>query len=145
MADDRVLINATNATFWEITKYKPGQRLDMNDPKDREMSKTWLDIYAQIRGRRARATQLARQALNETGASYILVVEQREGSFVHRTFPNRGNLDVQYSWLVDRPEYYTYVAMFDFTKNRGAPILDQFALSKRQQIQQLATSGWHGW
>jgi len=142
MADDRVLINATNATFWEITKYKPGQKLDMSDPKDRAMAKIWMDVYAQIRGRRERATQLAQQALNETVTPYILVIEQRDGSLTHREFERRSNLDVQYSWLLDQPEYYTYLAMFDFTQNRDAPILDQFALSKRQE---LATSGWYGW
>lgn len=140
MADDRVLINATNATFWEITKYKPGQKLDMSDPKDRAMAKIWMDVYAQIRGRRERATQLAQQVLNET--PYILVVEKRDGSLTHQEFPGRVNLDVQYSWLIDQPEYYTYVAMFDFTKDRDVLIQDQFALSKRQQ---LATSGWYGW
>lgn len=145
MADDRVLINATNVTFWEITKYKPGQKLDMSDPKDRAMAKVWMDVYGQIRGRRDRAAQLAQQVLNETGTPYILVIEQRDGSLVHQEFPRRGNLDVQFTWIVDQPEYYTYLAAFDFTKNRDAPLYDQFALSKRQQRQQLATSGWHGW
>lgn len=141
MADDRVLINATNATFWAITQYKPGQRLDMSDPKDREMAKVWMDVYGQIRSRRDRATSLARQAVSP----YILVIEKRDGTLTHQEFERRANLDVQYTWLVDQPEYYTYLAMFDFTKNRVAPIIDQFALSKRQQIQQMATSGWYGW
>ncbi len=136
---DRVLIDTTNETFWQITRYKPGQRLDMSDPQDRVMSKRWLDIYAQIRGHRDRATSLARRVLNETVTPYILVIEKRDGTLTHQKFERRGNLEVQYFWILDQPERYTYLALFDFTKNRDAPIMDQFALSKRQQ---MATSGW---
>jgi hypothetical protein len=140
---DRVLINATNEAFWQHTRHKPGQQLDMSDPRDRAMSKTWLSFYEQIRGRRDRATSVARRTLNETVTPYILVTERRrDGSLIPQTFSTRGNLDVQYSWVVDQPEDYTYVAMFDFTKNRDAPIFDQFAISKRQQI---AASGQYGW
>ena len=141
-AADGVLIHAANQTFWEITKYKPGQKLDMSDPQDRAMAKTWMDIYRQIQGHRERATSLAKRVLNETVTPYVLVIEQRDGSLTHRTFERRGNLDVQYTWLLDQPEYYTYAAMFDFTQNRDAPIRDQFAMLKRQQ---MATSGWYGW
>ena len=141
-AADGVLISATNETFWQLTQYKRGQKLDMSDPQDRAMSKTWLDIYAQIKGHRERATSLATRVLNETVTPYVLVIEQGNGSLTHRTFERRSNLDVQYNWLVDQPEYYTYLAMFDFTQNRDAPIRDQFAMSKRQQ--RLATSGWYG-
>lgn len=139
---DRVLVNATNAAFWQITGYKPGQQLDMSDRRDRAMSKTWLDLYEQIRARRSRATELAQRVLNETVTPYILVIEQHDGSLTHRTFERRGNLDVQYNWLLDQPELYTYLALFDFTQNRDAPVFDQFAISKRQQA---ATSGWYGW
>jgi hypothetical protein len=138
---DRVLVDATNHAFWQVTRHKPGQPLDMSNPRDRAMSKTWLNIYAQIRARRTRATDLARHVLNETITPYILVIEQHDGSLTHRTFERRSSLDVQYSWVVDQPKRYTYLAMFDFTKNRDAPILDQFAISKRQH---LATSGWYG-
>ena len=139
---DRVLINAANETFWQITRYKPGQQLDMTDPRDRAMSKTWLEIYGQILGHRTAATDLATRVFSEAAAPYVIVVEKRDGTLTHLKLESRGNLDVQYSWLVDQPEYYTYIAMFDFTSNRDAPILDQFALSKRQQT---AASGWHGW
>lgn len=148
MADDRVLIDATNATFWQITQYKPGKRLVMSDPKDRAMSKAWLDIYAQIKSRRDRATQLARQVLIETATPstvtpHILIVEQRDGSLTHQLFPSRGNLDVQYNWVIDQPELYTYLAAFDFTKDEKAPIYDQFAITKRRQ--QVPVSGWCRW
>ncbi len=139
---DGVLIHATNETFWQLTRYKPGRQLDMSDPRDRSMAKTWLELYDQIRGHRDRATDLATRALNETVTPYVLVIEHRDGSLVHQEFPRRANLDAQYAWLIDQPEYYTYAAMFDFTQRRDAPILDQFALSKRQQ---LATSGWQSW
>lgn len=137
-----VLINATNETFWKLTRHKPGQKLDMSDPRDRAMSKKWLEIYAQIQGHRDRATTLAQRALNETVTPHILVIERRDGTLTHQKFSRRSNLDVQYSWLLDQPDYYTYVAMFDFTVNRNAPISDQFALSKQQE---MATSGWYGW
>jgi len=138
---DRVLTNTTNATFWAITKYKPGQHLDMHDPKDREMSKIWLQIYEDIKRRRQRATDLAQRALNETVTPYVLVIERRDGSLVHQEFPHRYNLDTQYSWLLDQPDRYTYIAAFDFTKNRGAPLYDQFALMRRSQI----AGSWYGW
>jgi hypothetical protein len=139
---DRVLVNATNEAFWQLTGHKRGQQLDMSDPRDRAMSKTWLDLYAQIRGRRDRAVNLAKRILNETVTPYVLVIEQPDGSLTHRTFERRGNLDVQYAWLLDQPEYYTYLAMFDFTQSRNAPIRDQFRIVKRQE---MATSGWYGW
>ena len=139
VADD-VLTHATNETFWKLTRYKPGQKLDMSNSQDRAMSKTWLDIYAQIKGRRDRATNLAKRILNETVTPYILIIEQRNGSLTHQVFPRWTNLDVQYSWLLDQPDYYTYIAAFDFTKNRDAPLYDQFALMRRSQV---ASSGWY--
>lgn len=131
---DRALISATNETFWKITRYKPGQRLDMTDRRDRAMSKTWLDIYAQVKGHRDRATSLAQRTLNETVTPYILVVEQRDGSLRPQVFQGRGNLDVQYTWLLDQPQLYTYLAAFDFTQKRDAPLYDQFALTRRSQV-----------
>lgn len=139
---DPVLIDATNQAFWQLTSHKRGQKLDMSDPRDRALSKTWLDLYDQIRGRRSRATDLARRVVNETVTPYVLVIEQPDGKLVHQTFERRSNLDVQYNWVVDQPQYYAYLAMFDFSQKRDAPILDQFAISKRQQ---MAASGWHGW
>lgn len=131
MADDRILINATNETFWQITGYKPGKRLNMSIAADRQMAKTWLDIYAQIRGRRERATSTAQRTLNETVSPYVLVIEQHDGSLMPQAFAHRGNLDVQYAWVLDQPERYTYLAAFDFTQRRDAPIYDQFALNQR--------------
>lgn len=129
---DRSLVDATNRVFWEITKHKPGQRLDMSDSRDRAMSKRWMEIYAQVRGHRDRATQLARSVLKKTGSPYVLVVEQRDGKLVHQTFPSRNHLDVMYLWYQDQPEDYTYLATFDFTK---FDVLqeDEFALSRRKQ------------
>lgn len=122
---DRSLVDATNRVFWQITKHKPGQRLDMNDPRDRAMSKTWMDIHAQVRGHRDRAAQLARRVRSP----HVLVIENRDGSLVHQEFQDQNHLDVMYDWLLDQPEDYTYLAMFD----RGALQKDQFALSRRQR------------
>jgi hypothetical protein len=137
---DPVLTDTTNAAFWTITKYKPGRNLDMSDPKDREMSKTWIQIYEDVKRHKQRATNLAQRALNETVTPHILVVERRDGSLTYQVFPRRSNLDVQYSWILDQPDRYTYIAAFDFTKNREAPLYDQFALMRRSQI-----AGWYGW
>lgn len=139
---DAPLIRATNEAFWQLTKYKRGQKLDMSDPKDREMSKTWSDLYAQIKGHRDRATSLAKRTLNETVTPYVLVIEQRDGSLRPQPFERRSNLDVQYTWLLDQPDYYTYLAMFDFTQNRDAPIADEFSLSK---LSRVAASGYYEW
>jgi hypothetical protein len=73
---------------------------------------------------------------------YVLVIEERNGTLRPQTFQQRGNLDVQYTWLVDQPEYYTYVAMFDFTQRKDRPLDDQFALTKRAQS---PVSGWYGY
>jgi hypothetical protein len=135
---DNVLVHAANETFWRITRYKPGQKLDMSDQRDRAMSKTWLDIYAQVKGHRDRATSRAQRTLNETVTPYILVVERRDGTLNSQALPQRGNLDVQYNWVVDQPDDYTYIAAFDFTKKRDAPIFDQFSLMRRSQT----ISGW---
>lgn len=141
MAEDRVLIDATNETFWQITNYKRGQKLDMSNAQDRVMAKTWLDIFGQIRGHRDRATAVAQRTQNETATPYVLVVEHRDGSFNPQAFANRNNLDEQYSWVLGQPDSYTYVAAFDFKQRRDAPLYDQFALSVRRRA---ATSGWHG-
>jgi hypothetical protein len=44
-----VLDKEADARFWAQTGYKPGQRLDPNDPKDRAMVKTWLDVFAKVK------------------------------------------------------------------------------------------------
>ena len=43
-----ILYKETNARFWNRTRYKPGQKLDMSDPQDRSMSKTWMDILQEV-------------------------------------------------------------------------------------------------
>ncbi|HSX22524.1 MAG TPA: hypothetical protein VLE97_07110 [Gaiellaceae bacterium] len=142
MADDRVLIDATNEAFWQITGYKTGQRLDMSLPQDRSMAKSWLDIYRELRGHRDRATQAAQRTLNETVTPYVLVVERKSGILQPQAFPGRNQLEVQYAWVVDQPEDWAYVAAFDFTRRRDAPLYDQFALTVRRRE---ATSGWYAW
>lgn len=37
-----------NARFWAQTNYRPGQKLDMSDPKDRAMAPVWSDIYKKV-------------------------------------------------------------------------------------------------
>ena len=138
---DGVLVRATNEAFWQKTGYKRGQPLDMSIKRDRAMSKTWLDLYQHNKARRDRATSVAQRAVNELVNPYVLVTEERDGTLRPQTFPQRANLDVQYTWLVDQPEFYAYVAMFDFTQRKDRPLFDQFALTKREQT---PISGWYG-
>jgi len=44
-----VLTKETDARFWASTGYKPGTKLDPNDPHDRAMMKTWMDTYAKVK------------------------------------------------------------------------------------------------
>ena len=141
-AVDGVLVRATNEAFWQKTDYKRGQPLDMSIKRDRELSKTWLDLYQQNKARRDRATSVAQRMLNETVNPYVLVIEARDGTLQPQTFPQRTNLDVQYTWLVDQPEFYAYVAMFDFTQRKDRPLFEQFALTKREQT---PVSGWYSY
>jgi hypothetical protein len=39
----------TDARFWAQLHYKPGQKLDPNDPLDKAMIPAWLDIYKKVR------------------------------------------------------------------------------------------------
>ena len=41
-------VQETNRRFWEQTGYKPGQKLDMADPNDRAMSRTWMSIFRMV-------------------------------------------------------------------------------------------------
>lgn len=140
MPIDRVLIDATNEAFWQITDYKRGQRLNMSIPQDREMAQVWLDIYRQIITHRDRAAEAARQIANERGLPYVVVAERRDGSLQSNVFENRSSLEVQYFWARDQPDLYTYLAAFDFTTNPSDPIYHQFALLQRQRA---AVSGWY--
>jgi hypothetical protein len=125
--DQTKLIDETNHRFWERTHHKPGHRLDMSDPRDRSMARIWLQIYGEVSSHRDRARSLAHRALNETVTPYVLVIESHDGSMHHQEFPHRNNLDVQFMWLGGQPQYYKYLAAFDFTADRSAPISDQFA------------------
>ena len=141
-AADGVLVRATNEAFWQKTGYKRGQPLDMSNKRDRALSKTWLDLFQQNKARRDRATSVAQRAVNELVNPYVLVTEARDGTLRPQTFPQRTNLDVQYTWLVDQPEFYAYVAMFDFSQRKDRPLFEQFALTKREQT---PISGWYGY
>ena len=52
-----VLYRETNNRFWLRHGYKRGQKLDMSDPKDLEMSKIWNDIFREVQ-REANAGRL---------------------------------------------------------------------------------------
>ena len=42
------LVELTNELFWQRTNYKRGQKLDMSDSQDREMSKIWMEIFREV-------------------------------------------------------------------------------------------------
>ena len=111
----------------------------MSIPQDRAMAKRWMDIYGQIKGHRDRATQAAQRIANERRIPYVVVTERRDGTLLSNVFENRAGLEVQYFWAREQPDYYTYLAAFDFTANPSGPLYHQFALLQRQRT---ATSGW---
>lgn len=142
---DRVLIDATNQTFWDITNYKPGQRLNMRDPQDAAMAERWKEIFKQVLDYRTRAWNRANEVLEDSMQAgrevqpYVLVVERRDGRTISQTFPRRANLDVQYAWDIDQTNDYTYAAAFDFTQKTDGPIADAFAVVRGRR---MAVSGW---
>ena len=43
-----ILNKETNARFWAQTGYKPGQRLDPNNPLDKAKMPVWMDIFRKV-------------------------------------------------------------------------------------------------
>lgn len=126
VVDQRALTNETNRRFWARTGHKPGQRLDMKDPRDRMMSEVWLQIYEEVRALRDYAHKLAWRVAGEGSSPYVLIVETPDGSLRHSEFPQRLNLDVQFTWLMDQPDLFRYAAAFDFTTQQ-APLHEAFS------------------
>jgi len=132
--DDQIsLYQETNRRFWDQTGYKPGQKLDMSDPTDREMAKVWMDILGAVRGYRDRATVFARKLSAEMRLPYVFVAVKPDGTTHGTAFDSRNKLDVQYNWATDQPEMYQYAAAFDFTTSRG-PLRDQFSSAQRSKV-----------
>lgn len=50
------LYKETNSRFWSSTHYKPGVNLDMSDPQDAKMAKTWMHIFHQVQAEAAAGT-----------------------------------------------------------------------------------------
>lgn len=48
MTDPAIITREVDARFWS-TGYKPGQKLDPNDPTDKTMIPVWLDIAAKVK------------------------------------------------------------------------------------------------
>jgi len=48
MADREILTRETDARFWSQTGYKPGQKLDPNNPTDKAWAAVWLDIFKKV-------------------------------------------------------------------------------------------------
>lgn len=47
------LYNETDARFWAQTGYKPGQKLNKNDPRDAAMMSVWNQIFGEIKKQNA--------------------------------------------------------------------------------------------
>ena len=57
MAISNDILNAeTDARFWAQTGYKPGQKLDPNNPTDKAMEPTWRDINSKVKSEAAAGT-----------------------------------------------------------------------------------------
>ena len=138
MADDRTLIKETNERFWTRTHYKPGLKLDMSDEMDRQMSKVWLRLYAQVQGHRTHAIESARASYAETLTPYVFVGERSDGQVEHQAFRSRGELDARYAAAM-QPGTYRYIALFDLAQNAHAPLLDQF-LSGHQVVDRASAA-----
>lgn len=128
MADDRILINETNRRFWDSTGYKRGQRLDMSNLTDRQMSQTWLAIYQQLQQFRSRVLSLARE---QRTSPYVLALGLPDNRIISRSYPDRGSLDTDFSYAVGQPitGNFNYVAAFDFNKSPSAAVYDHFVTS----------------
>jgi hypothetical protein len=44
-----VLNRETNARFWASTGFRPGQKLDPNNPTDKAMMPVWMDIFRKVK------------------------------------------------------------------------------------------------
>jgi hypothetical protein len=146
MASDRVLINATNETFWQITGYKRGQRLDMSIPQDFEMAKRWRSIYAELQQHKTRALQAAQALSADRHIPFVMVVERKDpnaqfGNLLSTVYETRNSLMTQYQWGVDQTDFYSYIAAYDFTVDPNGPVMEQFAVLERLRSGAM-TSGW---
>ena len=86
MASQTDISKETSARFWILTTYKPGVRLDPDDPADKRMAKVWLDIYQQLVKQNARGTLTLThkhpsfaQRLNDVISAYRIESTTREG------------------------------------------------------------------
>ena len=43
-----ILNEETNARFWSQTGYRPGQKLDPNNPTDKAMMPVWMDVFRKV-------------------------------------------------------------------------------------------------
>ncbi len=123
-ADD--INHATDALFWAETKYKPGLRLDPNDPFDRAMMPAWRKAHARVlRGdtevhvdqgaqtRKAIAAVFDRHAREP--AAYYLYIEDVDGPFVS-AFQDFDTAGAEYYQLCSANP--AYVALFGADDSR---------------------------
>lgn len=87
MSDMSTLNQETNARFWAQTGYKPGHKLDDNDPSDRAMRKAWMDVYAKVRAEdQAGALHLSynnpdvKQGLSDAHVAHEMVVQHLDAA-----------------------------------------------------------------
>lgn len=140
--DQYVLYWETDRRFWKRTNYKRGKWLDMHDSNDRQMAKIWWSIFAEVRAIRDRATREAATASSKNRTAYVVVYQSDTGSWNAVPIKSSEQLPAAYQRGVDAPEMFSYVAMFDFGKNRRGPVDDHFA----SEAPPSRTAGWgHRW
>jgi hypothetical protein len=126
--DQTILFWETDRRFWDRTNYKRGHRLNMSDPTDRQMAGIWRQIFAEVRSFRDRATRDAFVARSKDRSPYVIVFQMTDGGhFRALTFKQRKELEASFKIGVETPEMYSYVAMYDFTKNPRGFEDDHFA------------------
>lgn len=124
--DERTrLIRETNARFWTLTGHKVGRRLNMSDPKDRQMSAQWLAIYEAVRAVRSRATSLARSAARSSGSQLVWVAEKSDGTMEQIADPEANLIDNLFASSLIQPDQFRYTAQFDFRRSPN-PISDRY-------------------
>jgi hypothetical protein len=141
MEDQTILFWETDRRFWNRTNYKRGRRLDMADPTDRQMSRIWLQIFAEVAAVRARANRDALATRSKNGSSYVVVFQAADGGhFRTLTFKQRKELDASFKIGVETPEMVSYIAMYDFTKHPRGFEDDHFASAMPPPSRNV--SGW---
>ena len=100
------LLREADMRFWQLTKYKPYQNLDMKNPRDRAMARVWMDIYLRVAAEAKQLTeQQARQVStwddNEVVRQYAAINQhETDGTNISGFFRDEGTTKIKpQGWL----------------------------------------------